>query len=65
MSKSKYISDLSGEEIARIGRKAVSKIREATFARGQSVVWDRKGLVVREHPDGRLEILKRTPKDAD
>lgn len=62
MNQSKHISELSGEEIAKVGQRAVKKIREVTFARGQSVVWDRKGLVVREHPDGSLEILKHTPK---
>lgn len=57
MDKPKYISELSGEELARIGQEAVRKVRERLFARGRSVVWDRKGIVVREHPDGRMEIL--------
>jgi len=64
MSKPKHISELTGEEMALAGREAAMEARKKAFARGRSVVWDRKGLVVREHPDGPLEILESTPKVA-
>ena len=64
VTKPKHISELTGEEMAQAGQIAAMEARAKTFARGRSVVWDRKDLVVREHPDGRREILKGTPKAA-
>lgn len=60
MDKQRHISDLSGEELASIGQKAVRNARSRAFAQGLSVYWDRKGLRVREHPDGRTEILEHS-----
>lgn len=61
MNKPKHISELSGEELTKIGRRAVKKAREKAFDRGLSVYWDRRGLRVREYPDGQIEILEHSP----
>ncbi len=65
MSEAKQLTELSGQEMVEVGKKAAQKARDKAFARGLPVYWDRKGLRAREYPNGRIEILEHLPDAAD
>ena len=62
VARARNISEMTVEEMAQAGQEAAMAARAKIFARGRSVVWGRKGLVVREYPNGQQEILRGTPK---
>lgn len=58
MSERVTMFDLDGEAIAVLGREAVAKAKQASFARGVPVAYeDENGVPVKEYPDGRIERL--------
>jgi hypothetical protein len=62
--KQRHISDLSGDEIAEIGRAQVKIERAESFALGLPVTYAKDGIVVREYPDGRVVPLDAVVDEA-